>query len=119
MGSQHIKRYAHSNVAMCRETLGPPSKYSMVTAFHPPNTQHINGAQAASRNRGHLHRRCEIGDVEGCIPFERRQQTELRRHVESLLAACWMPHRTRGGDTDLLIAQTAVIALLFAQSTGR
>ena len=49
------------------------------------------------RNRGHFHRRCEVDDVEGCLPFERRQQTEIHRHVESLPAACWMPHRTRGG----------------------
>ena len=35
-------------------------------------------------------------DVEGCLPFERRQQTEFHRNVESLPAACWMPHRTRG-----------------------
>ncbi len=31
------------------------------------------------------------------LPFERRQQTELHRYVESLPAACWKPHRTRGG----------------------
>ena len=36
-------------------------------------------------------------DVEGCPPFERRQQTELHRHVESLPVVCWMTHGTRGG----------------------
>ena len=39
-------------------------------------------------------------DVEGCLPFERRKQTELHRHVELLTTCslpCWMPHRTRGG----------------------
>ena len=55
------------------------------------------GHRRQSRNRGHLHRRYEVDDVERCLPFERRQQTELHRHVESLPAACWMPHRTRGG----------------------
>ena len=58
--------------------------------IHNTSTAH----RRRSRNRGHLHRRCEVDDVEGCLPFERRQQTE---HVESLPAACLMPHRTRGG----------------------
>ena len=58
---------------------------------HNTSTAH----RRQSRNRGHLHGRYEVDDVEGCLPFERRQQTELHRHVESLPAACWMPHRTR------------------------
>ena len=45
-------------------------------------------------------------DVEGCLPFERRQQTELHRHVESLpapcLAGCLTEHAEE--DSDLLIA---------------
>ena len=74
----------------------------MVSAFHPPSTQHINGAQAQSRNRGHLHRRYEVDDVEGCLPFERRQQTELHRQ----LAGCLAEHAEE--DADLLIARIAV-----------
>ena len=68
----------------------------MVTAFHPPSTQHING-----RTGGNIGTEVtftgdyEVDDVEGCLPFERHQQIELYRHVASLPAACWMPHRTR------------------------
>ena len=49
-------------------------------------------------------------DVEGCLPFERRQQTELHRHVESLPAACLAGCLTEHAeeDSDLLIAQTAM-----------
>ena len=43
----NMKRYAPSTVTICHETLGAPSPSSMVIAFHPPSTQHINGAQAA------------------------------------------------------------------------
>ena len=60
---------------------------------HNTSTAH----RRQSRNRGHLHRRYEVYDVEGCLPFEPRQQTELYRHVDSLPAACWMPHRTPEG----------------------
>ena len=49
-------------------------------------------------------------DVEGCLPFERRQQTELHRHVESLPAACLAGCLTEHAeeDAELLIAQTAM-----------
>ena len=67
----------------------------------PHSTHQVHNTLKAhrrqSRNRSHLHGRYEVDDVEGCLPFKRRQQTELHRHVESLPAACWMPHRTRGG----------------------
>ena len=85
-------------MTMCRETLGPTS-YSLRWLQH--SIQQVHNTSTAhrrqSRNRCHLHRRCEVDDFEGCLPFERRQQTELHRHVESLPAAYWMPHRTRGG----------------------
>ena len=69
----------------------------MVTAFHPPSTQHINGAQAAESESRSPSREIWSWRCRRMSSFRTSQQTELHRHVESLSAACWMPHTTRGG----------------------
>ena len=84
-----------------------------VHQVHNTSTAH----RQQSQNRGHLHRRYEVDYVEGCLPLERRQQTELHRHVESLPAACWMPHRALGGgcrpvDFAVLVADDIDLVIL-------
>ena len=72
--------------------------------MHNTSTAH----RRQTRNRGYLHRRCEVDDVEGCLPFERRQKKHfidmLSHYLQ--LAGCLTEHAEE--DADLLIAQTAV-----------
>ena len=100
MGSQHINRYAPSIVTMyTSRNFGPA--IVVFDGYRIPSTKYTTHQRRTGGKVG-----IEVtftGDMkltmskDVYLPFERRQQTELHRHVESLPAACWMPHRIRRG----------------------